>query len=371
MSIELVAIGDEILRGQTVNTNGAEIGRRLTEGGWKISRHTTLPDDPVQLERGLAEALKRSVVVIATGGLGPTLDDLTQAVAQQLIPTPPQQIPNSIGSAPGLIFKTDSHTLFLLPGVPEEMRSMLETSVLPYLHRYFPPPPKLSSATLHFYLLSETKVDPLLRDLKSRFPLEIGIYPSYGTLTVTLRGENPKDVEAATEAISSSFRQQLLPTGKLSEALHLWMQDHHCTLAFAESCTGGFMASQITLLPGASAYFLGSLVTYANELKESLLNVSPQTLKNEGAVSRAAVHEMWHGLMKKTGADYGIAVSGIAGPGGGSSQKPVGTIWYALGGKNSPPEVDTFQVKGDRQTVILRTTQRLFAYLWRYVRGEK
>jgi PncC family amidohydrolase len=367
MSIELVTIGDEILRGQTVNTNTAEIGRRLTEEGWKIVRQTTLPDDPVLLELGLAEALARTPLVIATGGLGPTLDDLTVFVAKKLFPTPGEPIPNSVGSAPGFIFIHGKQALFLLPGVPEEMRVMLQTSLLPYLHRHFPPPPKLFSAALHFYLLSENRVDPILRDLQSRFPLDIGIYPSYGTLTVMLRGADASFVEKAKEEVAKAFQDQLLPTPKLSEAVGLWLQEHKATLAFAESCTGGFMASQITQVPGASAYFLGSLVTYANELKEALLGVSSNTLKAHGAVSEPTVLEMWHGLIKKTDADYGIAVSGIAGPGGGSSQKPVGTIYYALGKKGSTPEAGTFEVKGDRQAVILRTTQRLLAYLWRYV----
>lgn len=367
MSIELVTIGDEILRGQTVNTNTAEIGRRLTEGGWKVVRQTALPDDPEVLKSGLLEALSRTSLVITTGGLGPTLDDLTVATAKQLFPTPGEELPNTVGSAPGFLFTEGKKALFLLPGVPEEMRVMLEKSLLPYLHRHFPPPPKLYSTALHFYLLSETKVDPILRSLKDRFSLDIGIYPSYGTLTVTLRGADVSHVEKAKEEVAKAFQEQLLPTGKLSESLGLWLQEHKATFAFAESCTGGFMASQITQIPGASTYFLGSLVTYANELKESLLDVSPNTLKAHGAVSEPTVQEMWQGLMKKTGADYGVAVSGIAGPGGATPQKPVGTICYALGKKGSTPEVGTFHVKGDRQAVILRTTQRLFAYLWRYV----
>lgn len=369
MSIELLAIGNEILRGQTINTNGAEIGRRLTEEGWTIFRQTALPDDPRLLEQGLSEALKRTSVIIATGGLGPTLDDLTAATARALFLQPPEEIPNPVGSAPGYIFTNGPYKLFLLPGVPEEMRPMLERGVIPYLHRHFPPPQKPFSTALHFYLLSETKVDPILRDLEKRFPLDIGIYPSYGILTVTLSGADKNHVEAAKQEIVQQFRSQLIetPSGKLAEALHLWMQKQGHTLAFAESCTGGFMASQITAFPGSSAYFLGSLVTYANQLKESVLGVSPETLKGQGAVSRATVQEMWHGLMQKTGADYGIAVSGIAGPTGGSPQKPVGTIWYALGKKGLSPEVDTFLVKGDRQTIISRTTQRLFAYLWKFL----
>ncbi|HUD01151.1 MAG TPA: CinA family protein [Rhabdochlamydiaceae bacterium] len=147
------------------------------------------------------------------------------------------------------------------------------------------------------------------------------------------------------------------------EAIHEWMVKHHKTLALAESCTGGFMASQLTALPGASDYFLGSIVTYANQLKEDLLDVSPETLKKHGAVSREVVHEMWTGLMQKTGADYGIAVSGIAGPQGGTAAKPVGTIFYALGKKGEKPEAGTLHFKGNRQIVISQTTKELFGLL--------
>ena len=147
------------------------------------------------------------------------------------------------------------------------------------------------------------------------------------------------------------------------EALHDWMVKHRKTLALAESCTGGFMASQLTAMPGASEYFLGSIVSYANQLKVDLLGVSEETLKNHGAVSKEVVHEMWTGLMRKTGADYGIAVTGIAGPKGGTSEKPVGTVVYAIGKTGEMPEISTLHVKGNRQTVILQATQSLFGLL--------
>jgi nicotinamide-nucleotide amidase len=147
------------------------------------------------------------------------------------------------------------------------------------------------------------------------------------------------------------------------EALHDWMVKHRKTLALAESCTGGFMAAQLTAMPGASEYFLGSIVAYANSLKEGLLGVSPETLKKHGAVSQEVVHEMWIGLMEETGADYGIAVSGIAGPHGGTPEKPIGTIFYALGEKGQMPEINTLHIEGNRQTVILQTTKKLFGFL--------
>lgn len=141
------------------------------------------------------------------------------------------------------------------------------------------------------------------------------------------------------------------------------MELHHKTLALAESCTGGYMASQITALPGASTYFLGSLVVYSNYLKQSLLGVSPQTLETEGAVSRQTVQEMWQGLIQATGADYGIAVTGIAGPTGATPGKPLGTVWYALGSKEKKPEVGILHLTGDRQAIIRQAADQLFERL--------
>jgi nicotinamide-nucleotide amidase len=362
MSIEVVSIGNEVLRGIIVNTNAAFLSRRLTEEGWEIACQTTLPDENALLIPGLNEALIRNSVVIATGGLGATLDDNTLVCAKELFSKSPHELPNSVGAAPGYLFSENKKLLFLLPGVPSEMEQMFEEAVVPYLKKHMPGV-VLHREELHFYLLKEDDVDPLLRDLQKEHKLDIGIYPSYNGLSVVLRGRNKEHVIHAKKTIAEAFKASLLPAAKLEEAIHDWMVKHHQTLALAESCTGGFMASQLTNIPGASEYFLGSIVTYANSLKEGLLGVSSETLQKHGAVSREVVHEMWMGLMKKTGADYGIAVSGIAGPQGGTPDKPVGTVFYALGKKGQTPEINTLHVKGNRQTVILRTTKKLFGFL--------
>jgi nicotinamide-nucleotide amidase len=362
MSIEVVAIGNEVLRGIIINTNAAFLSRRLTEEGWNVSCQTTLSDGVVLLTSGLEAALARNSVVIATGGLGPTLDDNTLGCAQKLFCNPPHQLPNSVGSAPGYFFSGNQRLLFLLPGVPQEMEQMFEENVLPYLKKYIPANPFHQEA-LYFNLLRENDIDPLLRELQTQYELNIGIYPSYSGVLVILRGLKKEHVTVAKKAIAEAFKASLLPASKSEEAILNWMVKNHQTLALAESCTGGFMAAQLTAISGASDYFLGSLVTYSNQLKEALLDVSPETLKKYGAVSREIVHEMWAGLLRKTGADYGIAVSGIAGPKGGTPDKPVGTVFYALGKKDEKPEIDILYFKGNRQTVILRTTKWLFGLL--------
>ncbi len=358
MSIEIVAIGNEVLRGMTVNTNGAYLGRRLDEEGWTITRQSVLPDTKDCLISGLEEALKRSSIVIATGGLGPTLDDLTAECAASLFSFPATPLKNHIGSASGFCFKEGQKVLFLLPGVPQEMENMFEKEVLPLL----PPQKKEHRLTAHFSMLRETEVDPFLRDMK----IEAGIYPSYGSLTVVLRGADLAVLEAGKEKLKKQFSDHYYESasGKLEEAIQDWMIQHKKTVACAESCTGGLLASHLTAVPGSSAYFLGSIVAYSNRLKEAALQVSSQTLDTKGAVSLEAVQEMWAGVLKLTGADLAVAVSGIAGPSGGTPDKPVGTVFYAIGFKNKTPEVGSFHYAGPRNLIILRTTRRLLALIW-------
>lgn len=358
MSIEIVAVGNEVLRGIAVNTNAAYLGRRLDEEGWSIARQTTLPDEAADLTAGLQESLNRSSIVISTGGLGPTLDDLTLACAARLFSAPGSPLKNSIGSAPGFHFKEGGRQLFLLPGVPQEMEAMFEEEVLPRL----PPRKKGFSVTLHFSMLRETEADPFLREMKC----EAGIYPSYSGVTVILRGSDRAEVEKGSELLKKQFHTHYYesPSGKIEEAIQLWMIRNKKKLACAESCTGGFLASQLTAIPGASNYFLGSLVTYSNQLKEKLLHVSSKTISAKGAVSTETVQEMWKGVLSETGADFGIAVSGIAGPTGGTAEKPVGTVFYAIGFKDQPPVVGTFHFKGPRSLVILRTTRALLGLVW-------
>lgn len=368
MSIEILAIGNEILSGNTLNTNAAFISTQLMLEGWRVSRHTVVPDEENVITQEIQNAFKRTACVIATGGLGPTLDDITAASVAPLFKNSPQEIPNRVGSAKGLCFEDEGKVLILLPGIPQEMRVMLEEEVLSRLQRLFPHKQQRHQASLHFCLLKEQELDPLLRLLKEEFPqLEFGIYPAFGTLSVMLHSTDLKTIEAAKQQIQKQFTSHLIPEKSIEETIHHWFTTHQKTLALAESCTGGLLAAHLTALPGASNYFLGSLVTYSNQLKEQLLGVSPATLHAKGAVSSETVSEMLHGLFTTTGADYGIAVSGIAGPAGGSVEQPVGTIWYALSAKGQAPFIGTFLAKGSRETIILQTTKKLLGILWQQI----
>ncbi len=388
MLIEIVTIGDEVLAGRTPNTNSYFLSRALGAAGHRVMRQTTLSDTPQLLEKGLREALERADVVIATGGLGPTIDDFTRKVAAQIfdspfhfdgnvaadlerrfgknlaslqdqatVPSMAKVLLNRVGTAPGFVFEKEGKRLILLPGVPLEMEPMFQEFVAPALTAE-----KGHAAEFSFFRLIENEVDPLLRELKGAHPeLELGIYPGHGILGVTVKAPSAELLKFARGKIEGAFGAFLFssPSGKVEEGIHLEMIRRKKTLALAESCTGGMLAERLTALPGASDYFLGSVVAYSNLLKRDILHVSEKTLKGHGAVSRETVGEMLLGIFETTPADFGIAVSGIAGPTGGTEAKPVGTVWGAMGERGGPAHIFTFQARGSRQTIIVTATNIL------------
>jgi nicotinamide-nucleotide amidase len=398
MHIEIVSIGNELLTGRIVNTNAAFLCARLESEGYRVSLQTTLPDERALLLKGLQEALARSDLVIATGGLGPTLDDGTREVAAELfqsdfhvdieireelrerypgrffavedqarIPTKAMALRNRVGSAPGLLFSEGGKTLILLPGVPKEMEPLFLESVFPYIQKGFPVPSK-HRVHLHFCLVFESLLDPHLRKLSSLYPaVEVGIYPAHGTLSVVLSSLEEGSLRAFERDLLLKFGEYRYEAASIAEALQAVCVAQGKTLACAESCTGGMLASCVTAVAGSSAYFLGSLVTYSNGMKHSLLGVSEAALASQGAVSAEVVQEMLLGVFRCTEADYAIAVSGIAGPSGGSPDKPVGTVFAAIGERGKAPDVGVFKVFGNRQTRILTSSQYLLGALWRKI----
>jgi len=365
MSIELVSVGDELLNGLTINTNAAYMSLKLSEGGWKVARQTTLSDEIGPLTSGLRETLERSSLVIATGGLGPTLDDVSAEAAQTLFTSPPEILPNPVGSASGLLFEDRNKKLIMLPGVPQEMQVMFEESVLPLVRQTVPKSSLDFRAVLYFCRLKETELDPTLRELRQK-GVRSGIYPSYGTVAVRLYAPTQELLDEACSIFPKKWPRNFFTaaSGKIEEAIQKKLISNGETLALAESCTGGLIAAQLTARPGASDYFLGSCVVYSNRLKEQILGVRPQTLQRHGAVSEEAVREMLEGVFNVCQSDWGISVSGIAGPSGGTLQKPVGTVWYALGKRNQEPVVGKFDFqRKNRETIILMSTNWLLGEL--------
>lgn len=407
--IEVISIGTELLTGQTINTNAGFIAKTLLQEGYHVRRITMVPDQSNDLKEGIKEAMNRASFIIVTGGLGPTRDDITRQVLseifesqlthdetvkadlkrrfgedlktiedQSIVLEKGEVLHNPIGTAPGFILKKGGTTLFAFPGVPSQMEEMVKTFMVPYFLKEVPR--KHFQKTLYLCLISEECVDPYLRELESQHPeVEIGICPSSsGTLSLYLHTKASSSKEAMIKfkppllALCSKFKGHLFSEtdGKIESALHKALIEQKKTLAFSESCTGGRMASRITQMDGASQYFLGSLVTYSNNLKREVLQVSSQTLETHGAVSRKTVVEMALGTLALTGADYVVAVSGIAGPTGGSREKPVGTIWGAIGKKGKELYATKFFAKGKekRELVIEYSVTYLLSHLYRLVK---
>lgn len=405
MTIEIVSVGNEILSGNTVNTNASWIAKSLHSSGFKVDGIITLPDNCALLKAGLFETMKRARYIIVTGGLGPTLDDVTRSVLADIFKTPlifnqelethlikrygakfealysfkdqstlpkgAEIIPNFLGTAPGFILKNQETAIFALPGVPAQMKAMFLDGVLPFLK-------KNVSQTNHeraLFLcqLSEMEVDPYLRELEKEFPgVEIGICPSYGILSIYLSAKDKnEDLEGVQKAIEKKFPTHVFSTKSkcIEKAVHQTLINQKKSLALAESCTGGSLSAGLTEISGASNYFLGSIVSYSDHIKKSVLGVSSNTLKEYGAVSKPVVEQMIKGVLKVSGADFALAVSGIAGPDGGSKEKPVGTVWSGLGTKEGDLYVGHIQAKGvgSRETVIEYTRNFMLSSFWRYL----
>lgn len=372
---EILSTGDEIRTGALVDSNSAYIAERLETEGIGVTRHTSVGDDLHVLVSAFEEIGARADVAVVTGGLGPTQDDLTSEAAakaanvglvldrnaletieglfkkmnwtmsdsnkkQALFPEGAERLDNPIGTAPGFMLRIGRCVFFCLPGVPAEMRLMLSDQVLPRIRallgedRSF-----LVVKTLSTFGLGESVVGERMRDLPDVFPeIKVGLRAKFPEIQVKLyvKGEDEAQLNSLLDRASSWVAQQVgnnlfSTNGKSMEAIvgELLVQKE-ATVAVAESCTGGLISNWLTDVAGSSAYFLFSAVTYSDESKISVLGVKHETLSASGAVDEAVVSEMAQGARRISGATYGIATSGIAGPDGGTDEKPVGTVCIGL-----------------------------------------
>lgn len=396
MQIKLVSIGDEVVNGSVINGNASFLSRTLSFAGYAVHSHMAVKDD--HIKAALKEALQTSDLVIATGGLGPTLDDKTKQAVKALFKTrfiidakwskelikrkTPAEFAkeqaqvlqnalvlfNSLGSAPAQILKHGKKALILLPGVPAEMEKLFLDQALPWIKRKYPLKAKVFLETVHLCLLKETDVAKFLKELAAEDKeISIGIYPHFTTLKITLTVQS-KDLKAAKrkllplkEKIEKAYQSYVFGSKtqlkgpediNLSAAVRNLFLQKKKTLAVAESCTGGALSAFLCQEKDASKYFLGGLVTYSNLLKTSFLKVKKTTLAKHGAVSKETAGEMLKGVLETTGSDFAIAVTGIAGPSGGSLQKPVGTVFIAIGQKGQEPEIEKVIFPQDRKQVI-------------------
>jgi nicotinamide-nucleotide amidase len=405
-SAEIVTIGTEMLLGDLIDTNTAWISQRLAELGVAIYRHTTVGDNPERIVEALREASSRSTLVITTGGLGPTSDDLTNACLstltgremveypearehvdemfkrfgrkptennykQALFPIGTELIPNPVGTAMGALVEWEGTLFVTLPGVPVEMKSMFGETLEPLVRARSDG--SIVSKTLHFAGIGESALAEKVQEfLDARDPT---VAPLAGQGRVRLRiTTRAATEEEALDKISPVEREILSRLDDfyygqgdetLEGAVARLLQERGATLALAESCTGGLLAKRLTDMPGSSAYFTEGLVTYSNEAKERLLGVPHALLLEHGAVSEPVARAMAEGSRTFSGADYGLSVTGIAGPDGGTEEKPVGLVFVGISDARGTfaEKLDFTAWARSRDSIRERSTNRAFDLL--------
>jgi len=421
MRIEIINIGDELLIGQVVNTNAAWMAEQLNLAGFMVDRYTVIGDNRLEILESLKDAHVHSDLILMTGGLGPTKDDITKDVLcrffqtrllfnqqayenlekfftlrgipvtnlyrkQAELPETCTPIPNSNGTACGMWFESkvkerDNKVICIsMPGVPFEMKAMLMESVIPLLKKYFP-----SQTIVHKTIMTqgigESFLSDILENWEKQLPANISLayLPQPGIVRLRLTGKGsaaePVDRQITEEIVKL---KQIIPeyiygsdNETLEEIVGGLLSAQGFTLATAESCTGGYIAHLITRIPGSSGYFKGSVVAYSNEVKESQLDVHSEDLKKFGAVSEIVVREMAANIRRKFGVDFALATSGIAGPDGGTAGKPVGTTWIAIA---TPTKIlsEKYLFGEDRERNIRRTALQALNMLRKeIIHGDK
>ncbi|MGE0084212.1 MAG: competence/damage-inducible protein A [Desulfococcaceae bacterium] len=377
MIAEILSTGDEIRSGALADTNAAWLAQKLEETGIDVSRHNCVGDDMSMLINVFREIGARADVVLVTGGLGPTTDDLSAGAAgkaanvplvlnqkafdsiseffasrnwimtesnrkQAMLPQGSEMLDNPVGTAPGFTLKIGKCQFFFMPGVPFEMKKMFADQVMPRIEKLRGDDrASHQTRTISTFGLGESRVGEMMAELPSLFPaIRLGLRAKFPEIQIKLYGSHKSGAELERQLIAAQAwvvekmgEKIFSTTGESMEAVvGSMLRKRKAGLALAESCTGGLIASRITDVSGSSDYFLFSAVTYSNEAKIIVLGVKPETLERYGAVSEECVREMAAGVQRMTNATYGLAVSGIAGPGGGSDEKPVGTVCFGLAG---------------------------------------
>jgi nicotinamide-nucleotide amidase len=415
MRVELLSVGTELLLGQIVDTNAAFLAGKLSELGINVYHKTTVGDNAERLAAALRISLGRSDVVLATGGLGPTEDDITAAAAAQVmgvglvedeasserirsfartrgiklldsllkqarVPDGAQVVPNPVGTAPGFILSRDSKTVIAMPGVPAEMTAMAEQTVLPYLAERASGEGAgvIVSRVLRIAGMGESQAEAEVIDLIHGSNPSVAPYAKTHEvwLRVTARAADRAEALRAIEPVEAEIRRRLGDHlyGADEESLEVvtgeMLRKAGLTLALAESCTGGLIGHRITNVPGSSDYFLASLTTYSNESKIKLLGVAPEIIEAHGAVSAECAAAMAEGVRIAVGADVGLSVTGIAGPGGGTPEKPVGLVY--LGRSDAAGTVtEELRLRGDRLMIKERAGQSALYLLYRGLKARQ
>lgn len=378
MQAEIITIGDELLIGQVVDTNSAWLGSTLGDDGIKVIQITSVQDHAAQIVQAVNDALSRADIVLMTGGLGPTKDDITKKTlaemfgmklvrneqvyemvgkqlalrgiaftalnqGQALVPDGCTVLPNRNGTAPGMWFERDGNVLISMPGVPFEMKALVKDEVLPRLRKHFALDANVHRTIITFGLAESILADTIASWEEALPPyLHLAYLPSALCIRLRLsayeidRQKAEQEIESQIEKLAKVIPHYIIGSedDSLESVTGTLLKTRGETLATAESCTGGNIAHRFTAMPGASEYFKGGVVAYSNEVKMALLGVDPESLNRYGAVSQSVAEQMAEGVRRATGATYGISTTGIAGPTGGTPEKPVGTVWMAVATPN-------------------------------------
>ncbi len=418
LNASIITIGDELLIGQVVDTNSAWIAQELNKMGVWVRRRVAVGDNKEDIVRALDEESQEASIIIMTGGLGPTADDITKPllceyfggkmvmdekvlahvkhlfesifkrpagmllernIKQAEVPDVCTVLHNARGTAPGMWFEKNGKVYVSLPGVPHEMKGLMLDAVLPKLQQVFEMP-AIVSKTLVTYGLGESMLAERIKDFEESLPgiVKLAYLPNHGLvrLRLTAKGNDKQVLESVVTELHTQLKEQLQDVlvtdtdASLENVVANLLLKQGKTMGTAESCTGGYIAQLITAQRGSSAYYKGSVISYANEVKQHVLNVASATIEQNGAVSEATVKEMVAGGLQALGCDYVVATSGIMGPDGGTAEKPIGTVWVGVGNKYKI-EAALFQFRFDRRRNIDTTAMNALNLLRKFIASNE
>ena len=410
MIVEIVTTGSELLLGQIVNTNAAYMSSRLNDLGFDVLYQTTVGDNHDRMKAVLEHALSRADIVITSGGLGPTQGDITKEVSaeifgrkmkvheeskrrmeekfiqrhvtwtennmrQVILPEGAEVFLNYNGIASGVVLENNGKYLINLPGPPSEMKDMFERSLKPFLKRKFGFKHVIVSKVLNTMGLGESLLETKIKDLilaQSNPTLALLIRPAGVIIRITAKADTREQAEILIEEMEAKIRERVgkyiysIDDEKMEQVVAKLLKDNCLKVACAESCTGGMLSQRLTSIPGSSAYLDGSVVTYSNDIKMKFLCVDENLLYSKGAACAEVAGQMAEGIMQLMEANLGIGITGIAGPTGGSKEKPVGLVYIAVAGKYGTTVTENY-FSGERDQIRYRATQQALSMLRHYI----
>ena len=411
LKAELITIGDELLYGQTIDTNAAFIGEKMTEAGIELVYHTTVGDSADMLINAIAQALNRVDIVLTTGGLGPTHDDITKKIIckyfkrqlvfhddilkelekkyqdqgmvmppinqnQALLPQGAKFLENKTGSALGIMFEEHDRIFIAMPGVPSEMKLMVTEQVIPLLKQKTGRQVIIHRKIRTIGIIESVIFEKVKEIIEEKSIVKVAFLPSFKGVDIRLTVKSDDEAKArnAIKEIEKRFTDKLskyifgYDNAELPEIIGALLSDRKMTIAVAESCTGGMLGKLFTDVSGSSSYFLGGVISYDNSIKEKILNVPAITVERHGAVSAETAKYMAEGVKKLTGASIGVSITGIAGPTGGTTEKPVGLVYVGLAADDGTKTKD-YHYGQDRRRNRLRASFSAMDMVRRYLMG--